>query len=217
MRMMGHALAAVLVLLAPALACAEGLDWVAKDGRGTLVVAGGSDALPLHVCRADLGSGIVVPGKFWTGGDRGGECRIAAGGREQAFAAFEMLVEAADAAATYKWVPGHATGYPQHSVIGGSAADGQRLLVCAALDKSDGSLHPGYIHDENCIYGRDGGQAVADDYLVLVTNDPEVSRTAESQAATAGFDPAGILGAQGIAAFCALKEGACVATLPATF
>jgi hypothetical protein len=215
MRLMGHALAAVLVLLAPALASAEGLDWVAKDARGTLVVAGGSNALPLHVCRVDLGSGVVVPGRFWTGGDRGGECRVAAGGREQGYMEFEILVEAAVDAA-YRWVPGHATSYPQNAVIGGSAADGQRLIVCAGLDP-DGSLYPGYIHDENCVYGREGGQAVAENYLVLASNDPEVPKTEEAQPALHGFDPAGILGATGVAAFCALKEGACVTALPASF
>ncbi|GAB3776979.1 hypothetical protein GCM10028796_55470 [Ramlibacter monticola] len=217
MQSMGHALAAVLVMLAPALAGAEGLDWVAKDGRGTLVVAGGSDALPLHVCRVDLGSGVVVPGKFWTGGDRGGECRVAAGGKEQGYANFEMLVEAADTEAVYRWVPGHAMGYPQNSVIGGGAADGQRLLVCAAVDKSDGSVHPGYMQDDNCIYGRDGAQAVAENYLVLATNDPEVTRTEEAQPALQGFDPGSILGGKGVAAFCARKADACVATLPANF
>jgi hypothetical protein len=88
-------------------------------------------------------------------------------------------------------------GYPQNSVIGGGAADGQRLLVCAAVDKSDGSVHPGYIQDDNCIYGRDGAQAVAENYLVLATNDPEVTRTEEAQPALQGFDPGSILGGKG--------------------
>lgn len=216
MRLMGHALLGALFCLASGLASAEGLQWVAKDARGTPVVAGGSDASPFHVCRVALDGGATVLGKFWTGGDRGGECRYAAGGREQGAANFEMLVET-DVEASYAWVPGHAMGYPQRAVIGGSAADGERLLVCAAVDPADGSVHPGYIHDENCVYGHAGAQFVADNYLVLATNDASMATTEEAQPALQGFDPGAILAGAGVAALCAKKEGACLRTLPDSF
>jgi len=216
MRLMGHTLLGALFCLASGLASAEGLQWVAKDARGTPVVAGGSAATPFHVCRVTLDGGVAVPGRFWTGGDRGGECRYAADGLEQGTTSFEMLVET-DTEASYAWVPGHAMGYPQRSVIGGSAADGERLLVCAAVDPADGSVHPGYIHDENCVYGDAGAQRVADNYLVLVTNDASMATTEEMQPAQQGFDPGAILAGAGVAALCAQKEGACMRTLPANF
>lgn len=216
MRLMQRTLAGALVLLASAAASAEGLQWVARDAQGSLVVGGGSDAIALHVCRASLGNGAVLPGKFWTTGDRGGECRVATGAGEQAAAAFEMLVETSNEA-SWRWVPGHATGYPQRSVIGGQAADGQRLLVCAAVDAGDGSVHPGYIQDGDCVYANGGSQATSRDYLVLVTNDAAVPTTAEAQPASEGFDPHGILSGKGVAAVCAAKEGACVAALPDSF
>jgi hypothetical protein len=216
MRLMQRTLAAVLVLLASAATSAEGLEWVGRDARGTLVVGGGSDATALHVCRANLGNDVVVPGKFWTTGDRGGECRIAAGGAEQAIAAFEMLVETGTEAA-WRWVPGHAGGYPQRAVIGGRAADGEPLLVCAGIDAADASVHPGYIHDGNCVYANGGRQAVAESYLVLVTNDAAVTTAPNAQPASEGFDPQAILGGKGVAAVCAAKEGACVAALPDNF
>jgi hypothetical protein len=216
MRLKQRTLAAVLVLLASAAASAEGLEWVGRDARGTLVVGGGSDAVALHVCRASLGNDVVVPGKFWTAGDRGGECRIAAGGAELAIAAYEMLVETSNEAA-WRWVPGHATGYPQRSVVGGRGADGQRLLVCAGIDAADGSVHPGYIQDDNCLYANGGKQVTAESYLVLVTNDAAVPTTLEAQPASEGFDPQAILGGKGVAALCAAKEGACVASLPEGF
>ena len=216
MRLINRTLAGVLVALASTLANAGGLEWVAKDTRATAVVGGGSDALTLHVCRASLASGAVVPGKFWTSGDRGGECRIADGGVEVASANFEVLAERAVQAA-YTWVPGHATSFPLRSVIGGRSAAGDRLLVCAAVHAADGSVHPGYIQDDNCTYTRDGAQLIAADYLVLATNDATVTTTDAAQAAAEGFDPAAILAGQGVAAFCATREGACVASLPTSF
>lgn len=219
MRITGKALGAVLLLLAPALASAQGVEWVAKGTRATLVTGGamGADAVPLYVCRADLGSGVLAVGKFWTIGGNAWECRVGVGGREQSATAFEMLVESPNTEAAYRWVPGHATSYPQRSLGGGRAADGQRWLVCAAWNRTDGSLHPGYIADANCIYAADGAAVVSDTYLVLTTNDPAAPTTEEAQPALEGFDPGGILGAAGVASFCALKENACVATLPAGY
>jgi hypothetical protein len=217
MGLMQRTLAGALVLLAASLAHAEGIEWVARDARATAVAGGGSDALAFHVCRAALASGAVVPGKFWTSGDRGGECHIAVGGAEQAVAEFQVLAEKAGSEAAYAWVPGHATGFPQRSVIGGSSAEGQRLLVCAAVHGADGSVHAGYIEDENCVYARDGAQLAADQYLVLVTNDATVTTTDSAQPAAGGFDPGAILAGEGVAAFCALKDGACVPSLPPNF
>ncbi|WP_236599781.1 DM9 repeat-containing protein [Ramlibacter alkalitolerans] len=214
MRLMQRTLAGVLVFLASGLACADGLQWVAKDTPATLVAGGGSDALSFHVCRADVGNGVVVPGKFWTSGASGGECRIALDGQERGLAAFEVLAQRSIAEASYAWVPGHAMSYPQRSLIGGKAADGEPLLVCAAVHAADGSVHPGYIHDENCVYGKDGGQFTSANYVVLATNDAGVPTTESAQPATEGFDPGSILASAGVAALCASKEGSCLRSLP---
>jgi hypothetical protein len=211
MRKMQATLAGLLVVMASGVSSAEGLAWVARDAQGTPVAGGSSDGRTFDVCRATVAAGTVVPGKFVPAT---GECRIAAGGAEQAFAEFELLVESADAQASYLWVTGHATGYPLRSVVGGQAADGQRLLVCAGLDATDGSVHPGYIQDENCVFGKDGGQFTSDDYLVLITNGASVQTTNSAQPSVGGFDPGRILGQAGVAAFCAIKDGTCAATPP---
>jgi hypothetical protein len=209
MKMTGKALVGVLALCATALASAESVNWVAKDTRATLVPGGvqGTAAQPLYVCRATVGA-VVAVGKFSTG-DRSGQCLVAVEGGEQAVLEYEVLAQASKSEVTYRWVPGHATGYPQQSVIGGRAADGQRTLVCAALNTGDGSVHPGYIANENCVYGLDGKALVSDNYLVLVSDDPEVATTTEAQPAVEGFDPGGILGATGVASLCGLAEGLC--------
>jgi hypothetical protein len=213
--MTASTVAGVLVCLASAVASAEGVDWVAKGAQGTLV-AGGRDAqgVTLNVCRAKVGVGVVL-GKFWTSGEHAWECRAGTGGAEQTFSEFDVLVTATGTEATSKWVPGHATSYPQHAVVAGEAADGARWLVCAGLNLADDSVHPGYIYDENCVYASGGRPAAAETYLVLASNDPEEATTAEAQPALEGFDPASILGVKGFAAFCGLGEGLCAPALPA--
>jgi hypothetical protein len=213
MHLIERTLAAALVLFATGLANAEGLQWVAQDAQATAVAGGSSDALALHVCRASLASGAVVPGKF----AMGGECRFAADGSEHGVAEFQVLAERADSAAAYVWVPGHDTSHPQRSVIGGRTADDQRLLVCAAVHADDGSLHPGYIQDDNCVYGKDGAQLASDNYLVLASNDAGIATIDSAQPAPEGFNPATILAGQGVAAFCAQHEGACASSLPSGF
>jgi hypothetical protein len=216
MRMAASTLAGALLALASAMASAEGVDWVAKGTEGALV-AGGRDAqgVTLRVCRAITASSVLV-GQFWTEGDRAWECHVGAEGGEQVFSDFDMLVVASKADVASRWVPGHATSYPQHSLIAGQGnQDGGRWLVCAALNLSDNSVHPGYIYDENCVYAAGGRQAAAETYLVLASNDPEEATTAEAQPALEGFDPGAILRVSGFAAFCALGEGLCAAALPA--
>jgi hypothetical protein len=110
-------------------------------------------------------------------------------------------------------VPGHATSYPQRAVIAGEMQDGRRWLLCAALH-TDGSMLPGFIFDDNCVYGWAGTQMVAETYLVLASTDPEAATTEEAQPATEGFDPNAILAVNGIARFCALVEGLCARSLP---
>jgi hypothetical protein len=79
---------------------------------------------------------------------------------------------------------------------------------------ADGSVHPGYIEDDSCVYGYAGRQLLADNYLVLATSDPEVATSEEAQPATEGFDPGAILAASGLARFCAAVEGRCARALP---
>ena len=217
MRLAANTLAGILVCLASGLASAEGVDWVAK-GTNAAPVAGGRDAqgATLHVCRAKGAGDAVVLGEFQTGGEHPWECHAGSAGADHVYTDFDMLVEASMADVTYKWVPGHATSYPQHSVVAGAVADGGgRWLVCAAANLSDNSVHPGYIYDENCVYSFGGRQAVAENYLVLASNDPEEATTVEAQPALEGFDPAAILGSKAVAGFCAGNEGICAPALPA--
>ena len=217
MRMAASTLAGVLLALAATMASAEGVDWVPK-GTNAALVAGGRDAqgATLNVCRAITDTSVLI-GQFWQDGEHAWECHVGAGGSEQVFTTFDMLAAAGKADVAFKWVPGHATSYPQHSLVAGQAAtaDGGHWLVCAALNLADNSVHPGYIYDENCVYANGGRQAAAETYLVLASNDPEEATTPEAQPALEGFDPGAILGVKGIAAFCALGEGLCAAALPA--
>jgi hypothetical protein len=169
----------------------------------------------LHLCRAKADSGTLVLGEFQTTGDHAWECHAGSAGADHAYSEFDMLVEASKPDVTYKWVPGHATSYPQHSVVAGEVDnDGGRWLVCTAVNLSDNSVHPGYIYDENCVYAFGGRQATAENYLVLASNDPEEATTVEAQPALEGFDPAAILGTQAVAGFCAGNEGICAPALP---
>jgi hypothetical protein len=95
-------------------------------------------------------------------------------------------------------------------VVGGKAGDGSRTLVCAAVHVADGTVHPGYIADENCVYVADGGARTSENYLVLVTDDPDVVTTAEAQPSVEGFDPNTILGIGAVTSMCGLAEGLCV-------
>ena len=210
MRMTGKALIGVLVLCASGLAAADSLEWVAGDTRPTLVPGGVTGTLALNVCRATVGS-VVAVGEY--GSDRTGECRVVVGGRLQSALQFELLAQVSKAEVGFTWVPGHAMGYPQWSVVGGRAADGSRTLVCAAVHLADGSVHPGYIADENCVYSANGSARVADNYLVLVSDDPAVAATEEAQPAMEGFDPNAILGVAGVTSLCAMAQGLC--TTPA--
>jgi len=206
----------LLALLASTLAAAQGVAWAPRDAGGILTVAGRSaDAAPLFTCRAILGPGTTAPGRFWTSGDHAGQCRIAVAGREQSAPDFEMLVQAASPQVSVRWIPGHAMSYPRHALVGGHGAGGRRWLVCAAWNGADDSMQPGSITDGNCIYARDGGEATAETYLVLVTNDPALDTTAEAQPAAEGFDPGAILALRGVAGFCVLAEGSCARTPPA--
>jgi hypothetical protein len=99
-------------------------------------------------------------------------------------------------------------------VIGGHGADGQRTLVCAAVHAADGSVHPGYIADENCVYAVDGAAMVSENYLVLTTNDPDATTTAETQPALEGFNPGAILALGGVTSLCGLAEAICVPAVP---
>jgi hypothetical protein len=211
MRLTGKALIGVLVLSATGLACAGSVEWTAKGTRATLVPGGVVGTQALNVCRATLGT-VVAIGEF--GSDRSGECRVAVAGQQQSAVEFELLAEAAKPDVSFTWVPGHAMGYPQNSVVGGHAADGSRTLVCAAVHKADGSVHPGYIADENCVYAVNGKAMTSENYLVLVTDDPDVTSTEESQPATEGFDPNAILALGGVPSLCALAQGICVPPAP---
>lgn len=206
MRFTGKALIGALVLGATGLACADGLRWAARDAGATLVPGGVAAGTPVYVCRATVGA-VVAIGKFAS--DRSGECRVAANGAEQVAVEFELLAVASKQDATFGWVPGHATGYPLNSVVGGRAADGQRTLVCAAVTTADNSVHPGFIADENCVYAADGQAKVSDNYLVLVTDDPEVTVTPEAQPSVEGFDPAAILATGAVTSLCGLADGIC--------
>jgi hypothetical protein len=206
MRLTGKALCGLLVLCATGLASADGLQWVAKGASASLLPAGVTGTTPLNVCRATLGT-VVAVGEFSS--DRSGECRVAVGGQEQVALEFEVLASAAKAEVSTAWVPGHATSYPPGSVLGGHGADGQRTLVCAALNPADGSMRPGYIADENCVYAFNGSAQVAENYLVLVTNDPDIGTTSEAQPALEGFDPHAILATGAVASLCGLAEGLC--------
>jgi hypothetical protein len=213
--MAARTVAGILVAVAATMASAEGVDWVPKGTDATLV-AGGRNAQggTLNVCRAITDTSVLI-GKFWKDGDHAWECHVGAGGSEQVFTTFDMLAAASKADVTFKWVPGHATSYPLHSVVAGQAPDnGGHWLVCAALNLADNSVHPGYIYDENCVYAYGGRQAAAETYLVLASNDPEEATTAEAQPALEGFDPGAILGVKGVAAFCALGQDLCAPALP---
>jgi len=211
MRLTGKTLVGVLVLCSTGLACADGLEWAAKGTRSTLVPGGVVGTQAMNVCRATLGS-VVAIGEFAS--DRSGECRVAVGGGQQSALEFEVLAQAAKPDVSFTWVPGHATGYPVNSVVAGRAADGSRTLVCAAVDNGDGSVHPGYLADENCVYAANGSALVSDNYLVLVTDDPDVTTTGEAQPAVEGFDPGAILAIGGVASLCGLAEGICVPPVP---
>jgi len=217
MRLAGNTLAGILVCLASGLAGAEGVDWVAK-GINAAPIAAGRDAegTALHVCRVNGAGGTVVLGEFQTTGEHPWECHAGTGGAAQTYTDFDMLVEAGNADVAYRWVPGHATGYPQHSVVAGQLPDNAgRWLVCTAVNLSDNTMHPGYIYDENCVYAAGGRQAMAENYLVLASNDPQEATTPEAQPALEGFNPAGILGTAAVKDFCGTSEGLCAATLPA--
>jgi hypothetical protein len=212
---MGKTLAAGVLMLASALASAESVGWLEKGASGTLVAGGrGADGTTLYVCRAVAADGSPALGQVAMSGERAGECQVAAQGQEQVLGSFDLLVETGGTQGVYRWVPGHATGYPQRSVIAGRSEDGRRWLVCAALHLADGSVHPGSIQDDNCVYAYGGRQQVAENYLVLASNDPEATTTEEAQPAAEGFDPGAILAAGGIARFCALVEGHCARALP---
>ena len=216
MRFAGNTLAGILVCLASGLASAEGVDWVAKGTQAALVPAGrDAEGVTLHLCRVNRDAGAVVLGKFWTTGDTAWQCHVGTAGTEQVFAEFDMLVAASKGDVTTTWVPGHATSYPQHAVVAGQMdKEGGRWLACAALNLADNSVHPGYIYDENCVYAFGGRQAIAENYLVLASNDPEEATTGEAQPALEGFDPGAILGTTAVTAFCGLGEGLCAPALP---
>jgi len=213
MRLAGSTFAGILFCLASGLASAGGVDWVVKGTEAALIPAGRDAAgAMLHLCRAPT----MLLGKFWTSGAGAGQCHVGTPAGEQVYEEFDMLVEASKPDVAYKWVPGHATSYPQHSVVAGLLdASGGRSLVCAALNAADNSVHPGYISDENCVYALNGRQVVAENYLVLASNDPEEATTQEAQPALEGFDPRAILGAAAITAFCGTREGLCAPALPA--
>ncbi|MEJ8835804.1 DM9 repeat-containing protein [Ramlibacter sp. AN1133] len=211
MRLTGKALIGILVLGATGLACADGLKWEPKATRATLVPAGVVGGQALNVCRATIGT-LVAVGEF--GSDRSGECRVAVAGQQQSVLEFEVLAQALKPDVGFSWVPGHATGYPMGSVIGGVAGDGRRTLVCAAVQTSDGTVHPGFIADDNCVYTADGVARMSENYLVLVSDDPDVTTSAEAQPAMEGFDPGAILAIGGVTSLCGLAEGICAQPLP---
>ncbi|HEX2616151.1 MAG TPA: DM9 repeat-containing protein, partial [Flavobacteriales bacterium] len=154
MRLAASTLAGIVVCLASGLASAEGVDWVAKGSNNAALIPAGRDAqgVTLHLCRVNGDAGAVVLGKFWTAGADAWQCHVGTANKEQVFAEFDMLVQASKAEVTYKWVPGHATSYPQHSVVAGQVdKEGGRWLACAALNLADNSINPGYIFDENCV------------------------------------------------------------------
>jgi hypothetical protein len=211
MDLTGKTLIGVLVLCATGLACADGVEWAAKGTRATLVAGGVVGTQALNVCRATVGS-VVAIGEVAS--DRSGECRVAVGGKQQSALEFEVLAQAAKPDVSFAWMPGHAMGYPLNSLVGGHAADGSRTIVCAGAHKADGSVHPGYIADENCIYSVNGSAMTSENYLVLVTDDPDATTTGEAQPSVEGFDPNAILAIGGITSLCGLAEGICVPPVP---
>ena len=156
MRLAASTLAGILVCLASGLAAAEGVDWVAKGTSATLIPAGrDAQGMTLHLCRVNRDAGAVVLGKFWTAGADAWQCHVGTDGKEQVFAEFDMLVQASKAEVTYKWVPGHATSYPQHSVVAGQVdKEGGRWLACARVFLNERASGPSAIRSLPCIISR---------------------------------------------------------------
>lgn len=171
---MGVRAAGAAVLLACAVpAGAQGLSWVAYQGRvpADAIIGGQEPARQLPVCRARHGQGGnigVHPGKLVAG-----KCNIGWGGREVELTQFEVLT---GDPRHVTWLPAVGGVIPPGAFVGGEEP-GRKLIVCRAPFGQGGNIgvHPGKLVAGKCNIGWGGREHALVAYQVMVGVTPATS------------------------------------------